>query len=62
MTEEQALKRLRQAADTETQRALAERLAITPQYLNDVLRGRRGPELVLRRFGLRRIVRYEEAT
>jgi hypothetical protein len=62
ITEETALRRLREAADTATRQALAARLAISPQYLSDVLNGRRSPTQVLARFGLKRVVRYEEAT
>ena len=62
ITEEAALKRLRTAADSQTQKALADKLAISAAYLNDVLQGRRDPAHVLARFGLKRIVRYEEAT
>lgn len=60
ITEEKAVQRLRIAAKTQTQAGLARQLAITPQYLNDVLCGRRSPAKVLARFGLRQVVRYEE--
>jgi hypothetical protein len=62
ITEEQALKRLQLAAEQHSQKTLAERLGISSAYLNDVLMRRRDPSKVLKRFGLKRIVRYEEAT
>jgi hypothetical protein len=62
ITEEQALKRLQRAADDVTQKTLAGQLGISSAYLNDVLLKRRDPSKVLKRFGLKRIVRYEEAT
>lgn len=60
MTEEQALKRLRAAANQSTQQALARQLGVSPQYLSNVLLGHRDPAHVLRRFGLKRVIRYEE--
>ena len=62
ITEEQALKRLQSAANETSQKTLAERLGISSAYLNDVLMKRRDPSKVLKRFGLRRVVRYEGAT
>lgn len=62
LTQEQALKRLRTAAESQSQKGLAEQLSISAAYLNDVLKGRRDPAHVLARFGLKRVVRYEEAT
>ena len=62
MTEEKALEKLRAAAEQQSQKTLAERLGISSAYLNDVLMRRRDPSKVLKRFGLKRIVRYEEAT
>jgi hypothetical protein len=62
ITEEQALKRLQQAVNAASQKTLAERLGISSSYLNDVLLKRRDPSKVLKRFGLKRVVRYEEAT
>lgn len=62
MTEAQALKKLHDAvAKAASQREFAAKLGISAPYLNDVLLGRRGPAAVLERFGLKRIVRYEEA-
>lgn len=58
MTPDAALACLRKAAKAETQKRLAERLDISPQYLCDVLNGRRDPEWVLRRFGFERVVTY----
>ena len=43
-----------------TQVAAARALKVSPQYLNDVLNGRRDPARVLERIGLRRVVTYEE--
>jgi hypothetical protein len=62
ITEEQALRRLQLAAEQHSQKTLAERLGISSAYLNDVLMRRRDPSKVLKRFGLKRVVRYEEAT
>jgi len=62
ITEEAALNRLQQAANETSQKTLAERLGISSAYLNDVLMRRRDPSKVLKRFGLKRVVRYEEAT
>ena len=62
ITEETALQRLRAAAKTQSQKGLAEQLSISAAYLNDVLKGRRDPAHVLARFGLKRVIRYEEAT
>jgi hypothetical protein len=62
ITEEQALKRLQLAAEQHSQKTLAGRLGISSAYLNDVLMKRRDPSKVLKRFGLKRVVRYEEAT
>lgn len=51
---------LRNLAKAETQRGLAKRLKITPQYLCDVLNGRREPKRVLARLGYRQVILYEK--
>ena len=60
MTEAEAIDLLAKAA-MPTKRDLAEKLGISPQYLGDVLAGRRDPAHVLARFGLRRVITYEKA-
>ena len=55
----EALDMLRDMAKEETQLALATRLKITPQYLCDVLQGRRGPKGILKRLGYRQVILYE---
>lgn len=43
-----------------SQKKAAERLGISPQYLNDILRGRREiSEAVANKYGLRRVVIFE---
>ncbi len=45
-----------------SQRALAERLGVTPAYLSDVLQGRREPgPKILAALGLRRVEMYLKA-
>lgn len=56
----EALDLLRDLAKAESQRGLAERLKITPQYLCDVLNGRREPKRILARLGYRQVVLYEK--
>ena len=55
----EALDMLRDMAKKETQLVLATRLKITPQYLCDVLQGRRGLKGILKRLGYRQVVLYE---
>lgn len=62
MSEDEALSLLRKLAKRETQLRLAERLDISPQYLCDVLHGRREPHQILRRLGYERVVTYRKAT
>ncbi len=61
MTEAEALDRLRAFVRRfATQKQAATFLNVSPQYLSDVLNDRREPIQVLKRIGLRRVVRYEE--
>lgn len=62
MTAKEALQRLQKAADAESVRGLASRLDINPGYLCHVLKGRKDPEHVLRRFGIERVVCYRRVT
>lgn len=46
-----------------TKQDVAAELGISPQYLGDILAGRRSPgEKALRRLGLRRVVLYERVS
>jgi transcriptional regulator with XRE-family HTH domain len=60
ITEQQLTQLLRLAVERNgSQKVVASRLGISPQYLNDILRGRREPgEKVLKALGYRREVRY----
>lgn len=49
---------LQKAAEAETMRGLARRLDIDSGYLCHVLKGRKDPEHVLRRFGFERVISY----
>ncbi len=50
----------KQADEAGSQKLLAAKLEVTPQYITDILRGRREPgEAILRPLGLRKIVSYE---
>lgn len=61
ITERDALQRLYDLIDDlGTQKAAAQHLGISPQYLNDILDRRRSGHKVLERLGLRRVVTYEE--
>lgn len=43
------------------QRAFAEQIKVSPQYVSDVLRKRRDPgDKILKAMGLRRVVTYED--
>ena len=61
MNPREALDMLRALARAETQIGLAHRLKITPQYLCDVLQGRRGLKGILKRLGYRQVILYERA-
>lgn len=44
-----------------SQKKTAVKFGISPQYLNDILKGNREiPDKVARHFGVRRVVRYEK--
>lgn len=60
LTEQEVLARLRrQVADKGTQKAWAIAAGVTPQYVHDVLKGRRGIGApVLAALGVERVVRY----
>lgn len=52
---------LRRAQGSETQKEFAERMGISPQYLNHVLTGKTEPgEGVLRPMGVKKVVSYEK--
>ncbi len=60
LTEQEVLARLRrQVEQAGTQKAWATSAGVTPQYIHDVLRGRRGLGApVLAALGIERVVRY----
>lgn len=58
MTADEAVACLQKAAEAETMRGLAKRLGISSGYLCHILKGRKKPEHVLKRFGFERIVFY----
>lgn len=60
LTEQEVLARLRrQVEQSGSQRAWADAAGLTPQYIHDVLRGRRGiGAAVLAALGVERVVRY----
>lgn len=58
MTTEEAIALLQKASEAETMRGLAKRLDIDAGYLCHVLKGRKDPEHILRRFGLQRVIGY----
>ena len=50
----------KQANEAGSQKLLAEKMGVTPQYITDILKGRREPgEAVLKPLGLRKVVSYE---
>jgi hypothetical protein len=51
---------LRDLAKAETQQRLAKRLKISPQYLCDVLNGRRELKGILARLGYQQVILYEK--
>lgn len=55
----EAFDMVRALAAKETQLGLAARLKISPQYLCDVLQGRRGMKGILRRLGYQQVILYE---
>ncbi|WP_342164012.1 transcriptional regulator [Methylobacterium sp. SD21] len=60
LTEQEVLARLRRQVEQRgSQKAWADAAGVTPQYIHDVLRGRRGIGApVLAALGVERIVRY----
>lgn len=59
LTHEELISYLRRWSDDETQKEVAHKLIISPQYLNDVLCGRREPgKKLLDGLRLRREIRY----
>lgn len=62
-TEHEALVSLREwVGQSRTQVEAAKALEISPQYLSDVLHGKRDPARVLRRIGYERLVHYRLAS
>jgi transcriptional regulator with XRE-family HTH domain len=64
MTKQQLIKGLYKLIDKfGTQKELANKLQVTPAYLNDVLNGRREPNKeFLAQLHLKKVVRYEKIT
>lgn len=60
LTEQEVLARLRRQVELKgSQRKWADAAGVTPQYVHDVLRGRRGiGAAVLTALGVERVVRY----
>jgi hypothetical protein len=62
MTPADLLLELKARVEAATQRAVAYELDVSPQYLHDVLKGRREPgKAILEPMGLVKVVRYEKA-
>lgn len=63
MTHEKFIQLLiKEVKNAGSQRALAEKLGVSPAYLGDVLHGRREPgRSILEPLGFRRVVLYEKA-
>lgn len=60
MTEDELRAVIRRRCEEESQRAYAEVIGVSPQYLADFLAEKRGPgPAILKALGLRKIVRYE---
>lgn len=62
MTETEAMDCLRHRVERHgSQQAAAKALGVSPQYLSDVLAGRRKPDRMLRRLGMAATVDWEMA-
>lgn len=61
MTEIELIEKLKQMIRNSNQKRTAINLGISPQYLNDIINGRRNiGAKVLQALGLRRVIYYEE--
>ena len=61
LTQKQVVRRIAQLCREDNQSRVAEQMDVSPQYLSDILHGRREPGVsVLKALGLRKLVIYEE--